>query len=81
MSEPTRRRNFCLVDAVNIPHAKINDRIGELAGHKDKTIVLVDKMGHHAGAAGRILKAKGFEVNRLDGGMTDWQSNNLPLVK
>lgn len=70
-----------VVDALNIPHAKLSDRIAELTSHQSKTIVLVDKMGHHAGAAGRVLKAKGFEVNRLEGGMTDWQTNNLPVVK
>lgn len=70
-----------IVDALNIPHAKLNDRTSELTSHQAKTIVLVDKMGHHAGGAGRALKAKGFEVNRLEGGMTDWQANNLPVVK
>jgi len=69
-----------IVNALNIPHAKLGDRSGELASHQEKTIILVDKMGHHAGTAGRVLKAKGFEVNRLEGGMTDWQSNNLPVV-
>jgi len=69
-----------IVDALHIPHAKLNDRVNELKSHQTKTIILVDKMGHHAGTAGRVLKAKGFEVNRLEGGMTDWQANNLPVV-
>jgi rhodanese-related sulfurtransferase len=52
-----------------------------LEPHKSKTLILVDKMGQHAGAAGRLLKAEGFTVNRLEGGMTEWQNQNLPLVK
>lgn len=70
-----------IVDALHIPHAKINDRITELDAHKSKTIILADKMGQHAGMAGRALRAKGFEVNRLQGGMSEWQNNNLPVVK
>jgi len=69
-----------IVDALHIPHAKLSDRVNELKSHQTKTIILVDKMGQHAGTAGRVLKAKGFEVNRLEGGMTDWQANNLPVV-
>jgi len=70
-----------IVDALNIPYAKIADRYTELEKHRAKTIVVVDKMGQHAGAAGKTLKDKGFSVNRLQGGMTEWQSQNLPVVK
>lgn len=70
-----------IVDALNIPHASLSSRSRELDTHKGKTIVLVDKMGQHAGAAGRQLKALDFDIVRLEGGMTDWQSNNLPVVK
>lgn len=67
--------------AVNIPYAKINDRASELDKHKTKQIILADKMGQHAGAAGKILRDKGFDVVRLSGGMAEWKHQNLPLVK
>ncbi len=70
-----------IVDSLNIPHNKLNDQLSQLEKHKDKTLVLVDKLGQHAGHAGRILKAKGFNVSRLQGGISEWQSQNLPLVK
>ena len=70
-----------IVDALHIPYAKINDRWEELLPHKDKQIVLVDKMGQHAGAAGAILRNKEFQVSRLGGGMMEWQGQNLPVVK
>lgn len=70
-----------IVDALNIPHVKLGDRLTELDKHKDKTIIVVDKMGQHAGASGRLLKEKGFNVNRLQGGMTEWQAQNLPVIK
>lgn len=70
-----------LVDALNIPHNRINDRVSELEASKAKTILLVDKMAQHTGNVGRILKGKGFDVARLRGGISEWQAQNLPLVK
>lgn len=68
-------------NAMNIPHNRVVERISELESHKDKTILLVDQMGHHAAAVGRSLRAKGFTVSRLQGGITEWKNQKLPLVK
>ena len=71
-----------IVGAVNIPMASFDSRAGELAQHKDQTIVLVCKMGQHAGSVGRKLRALGYEnVRRLSGGMMEWSASNLPVVK
>ncbi len=70
-----------IVDAMNIPHNKLKDQLTQLQSHKSKTLILVDKMGQHGGNAGRLLKAEGFTVNRLEGGISEWQNQNLPLVK
>lgn len=70
-----------IVNALHIPFNKINDRWEELLPHKNKQIVLVDKMGQHAGSAGTILRSKEFQVSRLGGGMAEWQGQNLPVVK
>nr|WP_255775447.1 rhodanese-like domain-containing protein [Microbulbifer sediminum] len=70
-----------IVDAVNIPHSEVADRIAELEKLKDKPLIVADKLGQHAGAVGRQLKAKGFQVRRLQGGMSEWSNQNLPLVK
>ncbi|MEJ2418175.1 MAG: rhodanese-like domain-containing protein [Exilibacterium sp.] len=70
-----------IVDAINIPHNKLVERIGELEPHKDKLVLLADKMGQHAGNAGRTLREKGFDVRRLDGGMAEWLNQSLPVVK
>ncbi|SMF22365.1 Rhodanese-related sulfurtransferase [Alteromonadaceae bacterium Bs31] len=70
-----------IVDAIHIPYAKLADRASELEKHRDKTIIVVDKMGQHSGAAGKTLKDKGFTVSRMQGGMAEWQSQNLPVVK
>lgn len=70
-----------VVDALNIPYNKINDRWQELEPHKEKLIVLADKMGQHTGSVGNILRGKEFQVARLSGGMAEWQNQNLPVVK
>ena len=70
-----------IVDAINIPHAKLAGRMAELESSKDKPIILVCKMGQHSGAAGKALATEGFEqVSRLSGGMMEWQNMQLPLV-
>ena len=70
-----------LVDALNIPYEKINTDASGLENHKSKTIIIVDKLGQHAGSIGRSLMKQGFDVRRLSGGISEWQSQNLPLVK
>lgn len=70
-----------IVDAINIPHAKLADRMAELDAYKAKPVVLVCKIGQHSGAAGKQLAAAGYEqVSRLSGGMSEWQNSQLPLV-
>ena len=70
-----------IVDAINIPHNKIEKQLADFAKYQGKTIILVDKIGQHTGNAGRLLRANGYDVARLDGGIADWQGQNLPLVK
>jgi rhodanese-related sulfurtransferase len=71
-----------IVDAVNIPLAKLHERITELDKKKDVPIVVVCQMGQQASQAVKALEAKGFtQVSRMSGGMNEWQVQNLPLVK
>lgn len=70
-----------IVDALNLPFNQVKDKASELDKVKDKTLILVDKMGQHAGSVGRELRGKGFEVVRLDGGMGEWTAQNLPVVR
>ncbi len=71
-----------IVDAINIPHAKLKDQLQMLESHREKPLVLVCKMGQHSSASGKLLAAEGFTaVNRLSGGIMEWQNMQLPLVK
>ncbi|GAB1255744.1 rhodanese-like domain-containing protein [Aurantivibrio plasticivorans] len=79
--DPSDYKTGHIVNALNIPFNKINDRWQELEPHKAKTIILVDKMGQHTGGVGNTLRGKDFQVNRLSGGMSEWEAQNLPVVK
>ena len=71
-----------IVDALNIPAAKVATRAAELDKYRDKPVVLVCKMGQHSGAAGKQLKASGFaRVYKMTGGMLEWGNLQLPTVK
>lgn len=70
-----------IVNALNLPYAKLSDRLNELSKHKDKTIIVVDKLGQHSGASCKLLKDNGFEACRLRGGMVEWSNQTLPVVK
>jgi len=71
-----------IAGAVSMPFSSLDSRVGELESYKEKPVVLVCKMGQHAGAFGRKLKAQGFEnVRRLSGGMAEWSANSLPVIK
>lgn len=70
-----------ITGAINIPLASLPGRIGELEPMRSKKIILVCKFGQTAGAAGKQLAAAGFDIAKLKGGMAEWQSNSLPVVK
>lgn len=70
-----------IAGATNIPYAKIQSRINEFGSFKDKTIILIDKYGQQTGAAGRELTKAGYQPARLQGGMADWQANNMPVIR
>ena len=54
----------------------------ELAKYKESPLILVCKMGQHSGAANKTLTEDGFvNVKRMDGGMGEWSSANMPVVK
>ncbi|RMF14970.1 MAG: rhodanese-like domain-containing protein [Gammaproteobacteria bacterium] len=67
--------------AYHIPMAKVAERASELDRFKGKTIVIADKMGQHASSVTKQLREKGYDVVRMNGGIAEWQAQNLPLAK
>ena len=80
-----------IVDAKSIPyktiHAELAKAVGDsdssnpLENYRDKEIVLVCKMGQHSSQIAKKLAADNYKVYRLGGGLMEWQSAQMPLVK
>lgn len=70
-----------IVGALSIPQDKLAIRMTELEKHKDKTLIVVDAMGQHAGTVCRDLLKAGYNAAKLSGGVSSWKADNLPLVK
>ncbi|MEJ2045385.1 MAG: rhodanese-like domain-containing protein [Reinekea sp.] len=71
-----------LPNSINIPARDMQRRMSELQSYKDKPVILICKTGTTAGATGAILAKEGFtNLSKLRGGIAEWQSSNLPLVK
>lgn len=66
----------------NIPYAKLNDHIAQLKTEPERPIVVVCNIGQTAGAAGLALRTAGLtRVYKLDGGISGWKAQSLPLVR
>ncbi len=71
-----------IVESINIPLAKLKQRITELKKHQQKPLVVVCKLGQQSGDAAKTLQEAGHaEVYRLAGGVTEWKAQSLPLVQ
>ncbi len=71
-----------ILNAVNIPEKEIHKRLGKLASHKDKPVILCCNSGTTTGRAASAMKEAGFtRVSSLKGGIMAWQNAGLPLVK
>ncbi|WP_338846430.1 rhodanese-like domain-containing protein [Massilia sp. W12] len=71
-----------LRDSRNIPLSELQNRIGELNKAKSKSVVVVCQSGARAAKAVPILLAAGFtNVVRLDGGISAWLAQEMPIVK
>lgn len=49
-----------LTNAINIPFDEFEEKIADLEGYKDQTIVLICNTGNKSGKAGKMLVDKGF---------------------
>lgn len=70
-----------IVGALSFPQDKVISRVSELEKYKEKTLIVVDAAGQHAGMIARELLKAGFKAAKLSGGVSSWRADNLPLVK
>jgi rhodanese-related sulfurtransferase len=82
LRDPADFRKGHIVGAINLPYAKVDERWDELEKLRERPLILVCKMGQFSSAIGKRLLAKKFpQVYRLGGGIMEWQSAQLPLIK
>jgi rhodanese-related sulfurtransferase len=66
----------------NVPLAELDKRIDDFSKFKDKPVIVTCRSDSRAGAAARLLKAKGFaNVYQLAGGFSAWQQASLPVER
>lgn len=70
-----------IAGAISIPASKLADRMSELEAHREKAIIVADKVGQQSAAVGRRLQQDGYNVYRLTGGMMEWTNQSLPVVQ
>ncbi len=69
-------------DSVHIPLKQLSERSAELEKYRDRPVIAYCRSGNRSTSAGSALKKLGFEnVYNLSGGISAWQSANLPVSK
>ena len=63
--------------AVHIPLGELDRRVSEL--DRTRPVVTVCRSGGRAGKAAELLRAAGVNAEVMDGGMTQWVRDELPL--
>lgn len=70
-----------IADATHIPLADLAARIGELKKYQNKTILVNCQKGMRSAKACDILRKADFtQVNNLQGGLSAWLEDKLPVV-
>ena len=71
-----------IINSIHIPVGLLASRVNELERHKAQPLVVVCRTGQRSTQACSILRKQGFaSLYGLSGGITSWQSANLPLAK
>lgn len=80
--EPAEFAAGHLRDAKNIPLKELSNRTSELDKFKSKAVIVVCQTGVRSAKAAAQLKKAGFaEAFSLDGGVSAWQAQGLPMAK
>ena len=66
--------------AVVVPHDEMPERLDELAGHEDETVVLYCASNRRAGIAAETMEEHGFEqISFLEGAFPGWRDAGKPV--
>lgn len=68
-------------NAILIPVQVLNQNLTQLKDAKQKPIIVYCASGMRSVSASRILSDHGYKVINMDGGMNQWKSDGLPVVR
>ena len=76
------RENFeitegMIPEAIHIPMGDLNFRFKEL--DQNRPVIVVCRSGNRSTQAANALKKVGFNAYSMNGGMSAWYKNNLPI--
>lgn len=70
-----------VLNAVNLPLAKLDDRVGELGKDRSRPVLVYCAMGMSSTEGVAKLKKHGFtEAYPIRGGLNAWMQSNLPVT-
>lgn len=70
-----------LLNAINLPAAKLEEKLSELGKDKARPVILYCALGGSSGEAAAKLRKLGFaEAYPLSGGLNGWLQSNLPVT-
>lgn len=71
-----------IINAIHIPLPLLDNRITQLSDAKDNPLLVYCRTGNRSAQAASQLMKLGFsKVHKLSGGISAWQSANLPVSK
>jgi rhodanese-related sulfurtransferase len=80
--EPDEFRTGHIPNAINIPLGSLKDRVKDIEKYKSKPVLLSCRTSQRSARAATLLRKQGFTAAHiLAGGITAWQSENLPIKK
>jgi len=65
--------------SVLIPVQELAARIGELAPHKENTVIAICRSGNRSGWATSMLRGRGYAALNMVGGMIRWNIEGRPV--
>lgn len=77
--QPAETKSGVVPGAVLIPLSEFGSRMNELP--TDKPVLTICQSSHRSPFAARKLKAAGYDVTNVSGGMMAWQKAGLPVKK
>jgi len=71
-----------IMASINIPIAELDKRISEIQKYRERPVIVVCNLGQTSSGAAKKLKDAEFNnVVKLQGGITEWRAQNLPVTK